>query len=309
MGEAFRAGSMTILTVVFSALVIVFIGLYISNLDLNVFMAIELDWRILGMASVAGVLFRYWGCFSWLQLLKGLGARDLNKYRELVLVYAKSWLGRYIPGTIPWVLSRIYFASRHGVPAEKLAVSAVVEGVLQVLVLLAVSFLFLSLDGRASGLIDEYRALMFTLFLLLLVLLSPCVFNRAVSLASHFLKRDAVDPNNEIGWQLIIRGFLLYGFGGALSGLSFFFIAQSVNPSVGWESLVFLIGAANLSGAISMMAFFSPGGIGVREGVLLLLLGLMMSPEAALMVTLLSRLWGVLLDMVFYVLARLAFVK
>lgn len=309
MGKEIRLGGLAVVPLVFSVVVLCFLGLYISRLDFDALMSIQLGWGMLSLAAIVGLLFRYWGCFSWLQLLKGLGASDLNKYNELILVYAKSWLGRYIPGTIPWVLGRIYFASKHGVPAEKLAISAVVEGVLQILVLLAVSFLFLSLDGRASRLMGEYWVLMMALFLTLLVLLTPFVFNRCVRMVSHFLKRDGVDPTNELGWELIVRGLLLYGVGGVLSGLSFFFISQSVNPDLGWESLVFLIGVANLSGAISMVAFFSPGGIGVREGVLLLLLGLMMSPEPALMIALLSRLWGVLLDVVFYLLAKFPFFK
>ncbi len=65
------------------------------------------------------------------------------------------------------------------------------------------------------------------------------------------------------------------------------------------------MGAASLAGAASMLAIFAPSGIGVREGIQLVLFSLIMPKELALAVTIITRLWSVGMDFVFFGLSRL----
>jgi uncharacterized membrane protein YbhN (UPF0104 family) len=48
-----------------------------------------------------------------------------------------------------------------------------------------------------------------------------------------------------------------------------------------------------------MLAVFAPAGLGVRETVQLTMLLLVMPPEAALVATVLMRLWSIFMDAVF----------
>lgn len=54
-----------------------------------------------------------------------------------------------------------------------------------------------------------------------------------------------------------------------------------------------------------MLAIFAPSGIGVREGIQLVLFSLIMPKELALAVTIITRLWSVGMDFVFFGLSRL----
>jgi uncharacterized membrane protein YbhN (UPF0104 family) len=49
-----------------------------------------------------------------------------------------------------------------------------------------------------------------------------------------------------------------------------------------------------------MLAFFAPSGIGVREGIQLALLNIIMPAEYALVITIFTRLWGVVTDFLFF---------
>jgi uncharacterized membrane protein YbhN (UPF0104 family) len=52
-----------------------------------------------------------------------------------------------------------------------------------------------------------------------------------------------------------------------------------------------------------MLAVFAPAGLGVREGIQLSMLLLVMSPEQALVATVLMRLWSIVMDALFAALA------
>lgn len=63
------------------------------------------------------------------------------------------------------------------------------------------------------------------------------------------------------------------------------------------------MGAFNLAGAIGMLAIAVPSGLGVRDGIQLILLGVIMPPEIALAITVAARLWSLLIDVLFFVIA------
>jgi len=54
---------------------------------------------------------------------------------------------------------------------------------------------------------------------------------------------------------------------------------------------------------LSMLAVFAPAGLGVREGIQLTMLLLVMSPEQALVATVLMRVWSIVTDALFAALA------
>lgn len=76
-----------------------------------------------------------------------------------------------------------------------------------------------------------------------------------------------------------------------------------------WSQVFFVMGASSLAGAVSMLAVFAPGGIGVREGVQIALLSVVMPTEFALVVAVATRLHSVLVDLAFYGAARTVLIR
>jgi uncharacterized membrane protein YbhN (UPF0104 family) len=296
-----------IIPYIFYALLLVFLVLYIKNIDFSKFQSVHIDWRFVIIASVFGLAMRFWQIFIWFTLLKNLGAKDLKKStRQLAYVYAKSWLGRYIPGTAPWILGKIYFASKHGIAKSKLAVSSLLEGALQVSVVMAVAFAILLFDTRLDIISGIVKLLMVGVLIICIVSIWPPVFNRLISLAYRLLRKKEIDPDDLASNKTIFQGASLYIIGALLSGTALFFIAKAVYPALGYENTLYVIGVSNLAGALGMLAIFAPSGIGVREGILLTLLSVVMPPEFALLVTVVSRLWDVAMDGIFFGSTKLA---
>lgn len=290
-----------IIPYIFYALLLIFLVLYIKNIDFSQFKSVHIDWRFVVIASVFGLAMRFWQIFIWFTLLRNLGAKDLKKStRQLAYVYAKSWLGRYIPGTAPWILGKIYFASKHGISKSKLAVSSLLEGALQVSIVMAVAFAVLLFDARLNIISGTLKLLMVGVLIACVVAIYPPVFNRLISLAYKLLRKKKIDAEDLASNKTILQGALLYVIGALLSGTALFFIAKAIYPPLAYDNLLYVLGVSNLAGALGMLAIFAPSGIGVREGILLALLSVVMPAEYALLVTVTSRLWDVAMDGIFF---------
>src|SRR5438045_2740725 len=104
-----------VVPVVFYGMLVLFLALYLRSIDFSKLAHLQINWWYLALASVLGLLKNYMGTFTWFVILRSLGATNLHLQKQLIYIYAKAWMGRYIPGTAPWILGKIYFASQHGI--------------------------------------------------------------------------------------------------------------------------------------------------------------------------------------------------
>ncbi|WP_353809246.1 lysylphosphatidylglycerol synthase domain-containing protein [Agromyces sp. SYSU T00194] len=289
---------------VFYGLLLVFLAVYIVSVDWSVLEDITFQVWPLVVATIVSLGFRYWGIGIWFLLLRRLGGTDLRgHYRELSYIYAKSWLGRYIPGAATWILGKVYFASRHGVPRARLAVSGLLEGALQILATLIVGLALVLLDPRAASIEGWVRWSLVGLLVAGVIVLIPPVFSRLLQFAMRLLRRNPLAAEDLPGWRVIGEGVGLYAVGVLLTGVSYYLVVVAINPQTGVEDLLYIVGAASLASAVSMVAVFAPGGIGVREGTLALLLAAVMPSQIALVIVVVLRVWSVAVDLLFYVVA------
>lgn len=281
-----------------------FVITYFVSVDISKIDGVSLGWPYVLLAVLFSLCFRYWGGFVWVVLLKGLGGRKMPRLAEIFSVYSKSWLGRYIPGTAPAVLAKIHLASQLGIPRQKLAVSTLLEGGLRILVVMSMSFIMLMVDTRLEVIGGSLRWLMVGVILVMVILMTPPVFNMCISRMYLLLRKQALSLDQRVDYKTVFRGAGLYAIGALLSGLAFFFIAMAVYPEIGFNNILFIMGTGNLAGVIGMLVVFVPSGLGVREGVQVALLQFIMPIEAALFVTITMRLWGITMDLIFFLLTQ-----
>ncbi len=286
----------------FYVALVVFLFIYVQRLDWSVLSGIQISWLYVSVAIIIALVARYWGAFIWIVLLKNLGANNLGQQLlPLLYVYAKSWLGRYIPGTAPWILGKIYFASKLGVSKNKLAVSSLLEGGLQILVTLVIAIVILLFDSRVSKVINTQLEIIMVVTLLVgVITVLPPVFNRLFALVFKLIKRKAFPAQHYATTKTIAQGTGLYVIGSLIGGLSFFFIAKAVYAPLQYTDLLFVLGLSNLANAASMLAIFAPSGIGVREGIQVVLLSLIMPVEFALLIAVITRIWSIVVDFLFF---------
>src|SRR5690606_17155227 len=117
--------------------------------------------------------------------------------------------------------------------------------------------------------------------------------NKMMSFAYKLVKKKTFSQEHYANTKTIGKGFSLYVFGTIIGSFSLFFIAKAVYPELGFDEMIFVMGVGTLASAASMLAVFAPSGIGVREGIQLALLSLIIPTEIAFAITIITRLWSV----------------
>lgn len=285
---------------VFYVLLAIFLYFYLKSIDYSQFANISIAWEFLVVATIFDLVTRYWGGYVWYSILNQMSSTKIKHFTELMYVYAKSWMARYIPGSVAWIVSKVYFASKYGISKNKLAVSSLLEAGLQVTVVMASAIVLLMLDSRFALISDVQKALMFAALAGCVVVLIPPVFNRIVAILYKIIKKKPFDKEHYITTRLVLRSSGLYLLWSLLGGIALFFIAKAVYPELGYDNMLFIMGVGSLSGALGMLAFFTPSGLGVKEGVQIVLLGLVMPTEFALVISVAMRLWSVVVDFLFF---------
>jgi uncharacterized membrane protein YbhN (UPF0104 family) len=288
---------------VFYAAVAVFAFFYLKSINWSALNSVSVNWGWMAAATAASIAVRFWFARIWMFLLRSLNA-DLNgNEAELYLVYAKSWLGRYVPGGATWILGKIYFATKLGISKAKLGISSFLEGALQIIVVIISAALMLAIDPHVQSLGRTWVWLLLASAIAGLVVVYPPVFNRVIRFGYSKVRKQDLAHEHLPDTKTIGKGIGAFAVSSVLSGLSFYFVAAAVDPNLNASSLAFIIGASNLASALSMLAVFAPAGLGVREGIQLAMLLLVMPAEQALVATVLMRVWSIVMDALFAAIA------
>jgi len=204
------------------------------------------------------------------------------RWREMAAVAWVPPLGKYVPGKVAALLGAMYMLRKFKIPGS-VAVSVV-----------------LALDGLAvlAGLICGAPLLLWqplrerwpwgwiVCVLVAVVgctMLHPKIFGRLINLALRRLKKDPLPKMPPIGTYLIpvACAFAQWVF----AGLSLWLMARSVT-SVEVEKIPLFMSLAALSQTVGYLALFAPGGLGVQDGITLLVLKNVLGPVSAIPVTL-----------------------
>jgi glycosyltransferase 2 family protein len=244
---------------------------------------------------LAGFLFEP---VSWRRMLMDAGMPV--SYRDSLVSTGLSVFGKYIPGKVWAVIGRAaYVTLRSGYPEHRVAMVAFNA---QILVLWS----GLLLGAVAFFSLESWQAWALTtvvLWGLLTVLVFTDAANRLATLAvRRVLGREVWFPRMRVIdslrvlplflalWAFWCGGFLLLA--DALTG-------TALPPFVGWSFA--------LAATLGILAIVVPGGIGVREGVLMVYLtGAGLSVQEATTIAAASRLWFLVGECMVFVASLLA---
>ena len=219
--------------------------------------------------------------FIWTRLAMSFG---LN---VPILSAGKAWflsqLGKYVPGKVTLLLVRL--EAYHGHSKRKITIATGIEyiamlasGFVMVLVALASSFQILPYHIRWFAGVGT---------VIFLFLLWPPLLLSVINLLLKFLKKEQIEEFPP--YTLLLRFVGAYLFAGLLQGMGLYFILNSLLP-VDFRYFLMITGAYEVAGLIGIAAVFAPSGIGVREGVLFLVLPAFIPMPAVIIGTIAMRL-------------------
>lgn len=206
-------------------------------------------------------------------------------HSKAVISHGLSVFAKYIPGKIWVILGRASYVSQGGVPLKETSFISLKEQLLYILLGLMISA-FPSI--LYFGLNYLNIILLVTCILLALILFNKPVHNLAEKILSRLFRKEFTLPQLSMRLSGKLSGFILLYW--ALWILAFYALCKALIPEVGFISTF----AFPLSVCYGVLAIVMPGGLGVREGIMVAFLTLTgIETELALSLSVIARLWFV----------------
>jgi glycosyltransferase 2 family protein len=227
------------------------------------------------MAAVACALA------GWRVLLADLGW-PLSLHTS-ALVFFVSQLGKYVPGGIWQFVAVMSLAAEHDVPRQVSLLASTVLAVVTLLAALVVAAV--TLPALSHDVATVWWPLLLALPVVA-VIVHPRVVNASVAAALRWTGRGQLERPLSTRAVLGSLGWTLASF--AVLGVGPWALLVDLGHG-GVRSYLVATGAFALAWAAGLIVVFAPAGAGVREGVLVLALGAVVSRPDALLVALVLR--------------------
>lgn len=243
------------------------------------------DWHVLSAVLAAAALYALVipiSAWAWRALLR---AQDQDRaLSELTIIMAVTQLAKYVPGNVAQFAGRMMVSVRAGMPPRVVASSIVHEQVLAIAASVAVGTAAFYLAG-ASAPIHLPLQTAWVIALGVLVVGSVLVLGARRLEPSRLLAHRSVIARllgmlgGMPGPSVVTCAFGAYCFNYILVGLGLWLIA--VQMGLGDEiNLALATSVFALSWALGFLTPGAPAGLGVREGIMALMLANSPAPEA-----------------------------
>jgi glycosyltransferase 2 family protein len=274
--------------------------LWDANRDIDV----QVDWKYLVAAGVVSQLSWLPSTWFWQHLIELLGDRNLDRY-PLIRAYFCGSLGKYVPGKAAVILIRSALARQHGVSFVRASIASIVEAGAVMFVGCVVTVVFavtiIPPDAVPAWFIEavprestSWSSLLLTIAVLVLAMPVIAVpanwifqkITRIVQKRSIQERAEEGTPSEEpddeasmdqsvgkLTWQFLVAASLMFALSWAGHGLSLLLVLRSMQPEIfSLDAWVISTAAAAAGTSIGFFAVFAPGGLAVREGLIITML-------------------------------------
>lgn len=237
--------------------------------------------------------------WAWRQLLADAGT--LRAWHELAMIMGVTQLAKYLPGNVGQHVGRVGMALARGIHGRVLVTSLLAETLLSVVAALAVGLVGAVLSGHGTRLFDgdlgpglvvaACAVAVVAAGLLALRWNLPWLLRRFAPRHAGVLEARLVP-----GPATTLRATAAYALNFVFIGIGLWLMGRLLLPGVAHDPALLVA-----SFALAWVAgFFTPGapaGLGVREGLMLVMLATAYAPRDALVVVIALRLATLLGDL------------
>jgi glycosyltransferase 2 family protein len=218
------------------------------------------------------------------------------KFAQSIALVNISQLGKYIPGKLWSYMVQIYWLASKGVPKTTVLYLNVVTTLLPILVSLLIGCLLLMMLPDWSHLRTEILILIGLLLAINLVLFNKNILRFFIEIFSRITKQKV--SFHQLSTCRIISMQLLYITGAVFWVLAGCLISLSIGFGLDSLRIIFISSAMLLGDVIGFLILIAPGGLGVREGTMYLILKGTGIIQFALIFPIVMRLLCIVTDLI-----------
>jgi hypothetical protein len=257
---------------------------------------LEINWEYLVMAIFMMIANYLCITLSWHIGINYFDNHKKLKITESFALVNISQLGKYIPGKLWSYMIQIYWLASKGVPKTTALYLNVVTTLLSILVSMLLGCIFLMMLPDWYHLKTEIL-----IFIGLLLVINLVLFNK--NILRFFVEMFSKITGQKISfYQLskrrIISMQILYITGSLFWALAGCFISLSIGFGLDGLRILFISSAMLLGDVIGFLVLIAPGGLGVREGTMFLILKGAGVIQFALIFPIIVRLLSIVTDLI-----------
>ncbi len=244
---------------------------------------LHIEYQFLVFAILFAVLSTFLGALAWWLLLLGFGEKvdGLQSAR----IHLISNLAKYIPGFIWKYAGKFFLTIKMGVPINTTAVAMILEITLLILIGFGIAVTLLPVSDLLHQVyipINESYTPYFGVSIILIIITLPIVLKIILRRNNRSLQTFRFYPRYLIASTLsIIAGWLLIASSFWLIGIAF-----SQSSFDDFAAFTFILAVSFI---IGLLVIFVPGGMGIREGTMVLLLNAFLAPGVSVLIATTSR--------------------
>ena len=247
----------------------------------------KIDWSFepgwLVLAFVALVVFQGMHAETWRRILHQLHG-DIPPRRGWV-IWNVSLLARYVPTQVMLAVTRVGMSEREGIP-KRITISSIVYefALVTAASVVVAAWGIMQLPSLHSS---PWRFLILLVPIVALACLHPAPFSRVSTFLLHRLKAERLERTLPFRTVLVFAAVYVLSF--LMAGVGVLCVTRSLH-SVDAADIPLVLSAWSVGYAGALLAFFVPGGLGVREGAMAAVLSIALPTGVAIAVAVVTRL-------------------
>ena len=235
--------------------------------------------HMIGLFVMQGLM-----CLAWKNILAGHGV-EFDTPSLMYSFYVPN-LGKYLPGKVLFLAGRVELTHRLG-GSRTIGLSVFIHEVILVSLAAAV---FAPLCFSSLLNLSQLMVVIATLVILLVLYVFTLKPDFFVTLFNQLLERlGKASLESRLQSSLARKILLIYLINWFAYGASCALLVISVND-IGWDHFMMITAAFVVSWLIGFLSILTPGGLGVREVIIVLILGTIMDTSAAMLMAVIARL-------------------
>ena len=286
--ELFSKNNNKIYSRILFIIVIAFVSYYIveSFHDLSAHIQ-QINYLSLFLSFFFTLIAYLLSLFIWIEIAASFGLKA--SFISAARAWSFSQLGKYIPGKAGLILIRLDAYENH--PKRTVAVAILVEFIAAfiascLLILFSIFFM--------KNIMPEYlRITAALLSLFLLFFLHPKLLKPLTNILLIFFKREPIEDFPSFG--LILKFVLINILIGIPYGLGLFY-SMNCFADISFSYLIPIIGIYYAASLAGIAALFAPAGLGVREGIIFLILPAIIAKGVVIAGTIMIRIISIAVE-------------
>ena len=257
---------------------------------------LEMNWGYLVLGILMMIANYLSTTLSWHLGINYFDNHNKLKFTQSIALVNISQLGKYIPGKLWSYMIQIYWLASKGVPKTTALYLNIVTTLLTILVSMLTGCLLLLMLPGWQHLRTEILIFIGILLVINLVLFNKNILRFFIEMFSKIIGQKI--SFYQLSTRRIISMQLIYIAGSLFWALAGCFISLSIGFSLDGLRILFISAAMLLGDVIGFLILIAPGGLGVREGTMFLILKGAGIIQFALIFPIVVRLLNIVTDFI-----------